>query len=201
MIYISNRFEEYLRGDRGGFEPAGDQHGRRGPRLLSERQRRAVGQDRRRETVVAEYNVLLLFGDNLRTSPRRFWPKSCPPAMVPKAYGRAIEARLRTVDDGAAIGGLTGSSCPTRLRRMGNLSRSEPMKRLCVGPVSPPRNRPPQRIVHTACGGGAGSRTPGIPCPCLRLSGGLATRAKWAPPCRAASLPSWTAMTVDAGPN
>ena len=120
VIYISNRFEENRAATVGALNRLGINTEGIGQRLFLATKGGPSDKTSRREMVVARYNVLLLFGDNLRDFSETFLAKKVTGIDGADAYDRAIEARLKSVDDAACHWGieLVRTTQP-RLRRMG----------------------------------------------------------------------------------
>jgi acid phosphatase len=91
--------------------------------------------------VVARYNVLLLFGDNLRDFSETFLAKKVTGIDGADAYDRAIEARLKSVDDAACHWGIDWFVLPNPgYGEWEKLIRNEPMKRLRPSGMKLPAN-------------------------------------------------------------
>jgi acid phosphatase len=93
--------------------------------------------------VVAQYNVLLVFGDNLRDFSETFLAKKVTPSDGDgaDAYDRAIGARLKSVDDAACHWGIDWFVLPNPgYGEWEKLIANEPMKRLRPSGMKLPAN-------------------------------------------------------------
>jgi 5'-nucleotidase (lipoprotein e(P4) family) len=106
VIYLSNRNERNREWTVRAIEHAGlDTTGIAG-RLSLRPEGASSNKAGRRDAVSAEYNVLMLFGDNLRDFSEVFKPRAVPADAGPEAYRDAIVDRARDVDGAACHWGI-----------------------------------------------------------------------------------------------
>jgi acid phosphatase len=106
VIYLSNRNERNRAWTVRAIVHAGlDTTGIAG-RLYLRQEGASSNKAGRRDAVSADYNVLMLFGDNLRDFSEVFKPRAVPTDASPEAYRDAISDRARAVDDAACHWGV-----------------------------------------------------------------------------------------------
>lgn len=112
VIYLSNRNERNREWTVGAIEHAGlDTTGIAG-RLYLRQEGASSNKAGRRDAVSAQYNVLMLFGDNLRDFSEVFKPRAVPAEAAPEAYRDAIADRARAVDDAVCHWGVDWFALP-----------------------------------------------------------------------------------------
>ena len=131
VIFISNRLEENCGSTVNALTQLGINTKGIEQRLFLKKRAESSDKTGRRETVAAQYNVLLFFGDNMRDFSETFIAKKLTEADGPEAYDKAIASRLRLVDEAAGHWGIDWFVLPNPgYGEWEKLIRNEPMKRL-----------------------------------------------------------------------
>ncbi len=140
VIYISNRFEENRAATVGALNRLGINTDGIGQRLLLIAKGGPSDKTGRREAVFAQYNVLLLFGDNLRDFSETFLAKRVTASDGADTCNRLIGARFKSVDDAACHWGIDWFVLPNPgYGEWEKLIGSEPMNRLRPSGMKSPR--------------------------------------------------------------
>ena len=131
VIYISNRFEENRVSTGEALKRLGVNTEGIGQRLFLVKKGGPSDKTSRRKLAAAQYNILLLFGDNLRDFSETFLARKVTASDGADAYNEAIEARFKSVDDAACHWGIDWFVLPNpAYGEWEKLIRHEPMKRL-----------------------------------------------------------------------
>ena len=131
VIFISNRLEENCGSTVNALTRLGISTKGIGQRLLLKKRVASSDKTSRRETVAAQYNVLLVFGDNMRDFSETFIAKKLTENDGADAHDKAIASRLKLVDDATCHWGIDWFVLPNPgYGEWEKLIRNEPMKRL-----------------------------------------------------------------------
>ena len=131
VIFISNRLEENCGSTVNALTRLGISTKGIGQRLLLKKRVASSDKTSRRETVAAQYNVFLVFGDNMRDFSETFIAKKLTENDGADAHDKAIASRFRLVDDAACHWGIDWFVLPNPgYGEWEKLIRNEPMKRL-----------------------------------------------------------------------
>ncbi len=140
VIYISNRFEENRAATVKALNRLGINTDGIGQRLFLIKKGGPSDKTARREVVAAQYNVLMLLGDNLRDLSESFLAKRVTASDGADICGRLIKARLKSVDDAACHWGIDWFVLPNPgYGEWEKLISSEPMKRLRPSGMKSPK--------------------------------------------------------------
>ena len=131
VIFISNRLEENCGSTVSALAQLGINTKGIGQRLFLKKRAASSDKTSRREAVAAQYNVLLVFGDNMRDFSETFIAKKLTENDAAEAYDQAIGSRLKLVDEAACHWGSDWFVLPNPgYGEWEKLIHNEPMKRL-----------------------------------------------------------------------
>jgi acid phosphatase len=106
VVFMSNRTETNRKATMQALERLGVGGHNLAGRLYLRPKGGSSDKSARREAVAARYNVLMIFGDNLRDFSETFVAPKMPKGATPKDYLKAIERRAAVVDEAACHWGV-----------------------------------------------------------------------------------------------